>query len=634
MSDFEPVTPGPAFQAEWAKWQKQLREWRQAYDEWRQVLQQLQEWDEKESKGIQLPSIDPNFDVFGVENILDIGEGEPLFGNFEYEDWLLLSTRVELHLLVHHFRDDTGGAVLDESNLAHYYKCYFKRNFKPEDFAVKAAEEVILLVEDSVCIENALLEHKLPENTSWLHFLKLTEQLRRERMQALEAGDETVTLSFPGAEKEREAARKKQAAKEAELAEAGKEELRPLERRSRPSGPSGPAKRPLREGLREAQGPTKALRVDERRGGDREKERYGDPARRSVWGTRDERGRDPQREQSDRERDKHSDRYPERDLYSAGDRRHLQPDSRNHAATGSRIPGSHSQHDRNYGADRATRTLDTTQRGVTRPREPPPVSAYSRDRDRDNAARSREAVPRSSASASIPSAPQGSGRDSRMPIGATVGRDKRDAPATPGTGAASATAACERHGKGAGKVWRQERHLDPLDAFMAGMERHGEAFATGDVAPEPPKPPTPPPRPDRHHRGGDGYRDSRGYRPEAARRDYGDGYRTEPSRPTAYDRSTTTDSQRRHGAADGRRPSEHWPHGIPAYGGSAEPVRSDSGYRHSYGDYAHGSHGYQTEDRGRGLRDRDAGGQSAHYAVYERRDGRGYGPGRVNPQDL
>ena len=39
----------------------------------------------EESKGIQLPSIDPNFDVFGVENILDIGEGEPLFGNFEYE---------------------------------------------------------------------------------------------------------------------------------------------------------------------------------------------------------------------------------------------------------------------------------------------------------------------------------------------------------------------------------------------------------------------------------------------------------------------------------------------------------------------------------------------------------------------
>ncbi|CAE7352988.1 SUB2 [Symbiodinium natans] len=137
MSDFEPVTPGSAFQADWAKWQKQLREWRQAYDEWRQVLQQLQEWDEKESKGIQLPSIDPNLDVLAVENILDIGEGEPLFGNFEYEDWLLLSTRVELHLLVHHFRDDTGGAVLDESNLAHYYKCYFKKSFKPEDFAVR-----------------------------------------------------------------------------------------------------------------------------------------------------------------------------------------------------------------------------------------------------------------------------------------------------------------------------------------------------------------------------------------------------------------------------------------------------------------------------------------------------------------
>ena len=73
--------------------------------------------------------------------------------------------QVELHLLVHHFRDDTGGAVLDEplgevshivyrasasqvaavrSNLAHYYKCYFKKNFKPEDFAVRALTGRIL----------------------------------------------------------------------------------------------------------------------------------------------------------------------------------------------------------------------------------------------------------------------------------------------------------------------------------------------------------------------------------------------------------------------------------------------------------------------------------------------------------
>ena len=37
-------------------------------------------------------------------------------------------------------------------------------------------------MEDSVCIENALLEHKLPENTSWLHFLTLSGHISTFRM--------------------------------------------------------------------------------------------------------------------------------------------------------------------------------------------------------------------------------------------------------------------------------------------------------------------------------------------------------------------------------------------------------------------------------------------------------------------
>eukprot|EP00435_Cladocopium_sp_Y103_P058977 s622_g20.t4 len=189
MSNFDPVNPGRAFQAEWAKWQKQLREWRQSYDDWCQVIQQLQEWDEKESKGVhgQLASIDPNFDVFAVENIMDIGEGEPLFGNFEYEDWLLLSTKVELHLLVHHFRDDTGGAVLDESNLQHYYKTYFRKELKLDDYGAKTPSELLKLVKDSVHLTDGLMDFKHPEETPFVHFLKMTEQSRRERFQALEA---------------------------------------------------------------------------------------------------------------------------------------------------------------------------------------------------------------------------------------------------------------------------------------------------------------------------------------------------------------------------------------------------------------------------------------------------------------
>ncbi len=42
----------------------------------------------------------------GVTDILDLGNGMPLFDKFQYEDWTLLSTRYELHLLLHSFKKD------------------------------------------------------------------------------------------------------------------------------------------------------------------------------------------------------------------------------------------------------------------------------------------------------------------------------------------------------------------------------------------------------------------------------------------------------------------------------------------------------------------------------------------------
>merc|ERR1711920_570116 len=36
-------------------------------------------------------------DVFAVDNVNDVGNGEPLFANFAYEDWTLLGLRYELH---------------------------------------------------------------------------------------------------------------------------------------------------------------------------------------------------------------------------------------------------------------------------------------------------------------------------------------------------------------------------------------------------------------------------------------------------------------------------------------------------------------------------------------------------------
>ena len=37
-----------------------------------------------------------NLDVFAVDDINDTGNGEPLFSNFEFEDWALLGLRFEV----------------------------------------------------------------------------------------------------------------------------------------------------------------------------------------------------------------------------------------------------------------------------------------------------------------------------------------------------------------------------------------------------------------------------------------------------------------------------------------------------------------------------------------------------------
>ncbi|CAE8642448.1 unnamed protein product, partial [Polarella glacialis] len=59
------------------------------------VLQQLRE--EVEAQDV---------DLFSVEDVCDDGSGKPLFAHFGHEDWVLLSLRAELNLLVHAFKRD------------------------------------------------------------------------------------------------------------------------------------------------------------------------------------------------------------------------------------------------------------------------------------------------------------------------------------------------------------------------------------------------------------------------------------------------------------------------------------------------------------------------------------------------
>merc|ERR1712232_97851 len=96
-----------------------------------------------------------DLDVFGVEDVSDVGNGEPLFFNFVYEDWTLLATRYELHLLLHAFKkdlNDTDRPSFSEEHLAFYYNKYFKKTFSVKSFGTEKFSDVVELIKDTIGI--------------------------------------------------------------------------------------------------------------------------------------------------------------------------------------------------------------------------------------------------------------------------------------------------------------------------------------------------------------------------------------------------------------------------------------------------------------------------------------------------
>ena len=71
------------------------------------LLQKREEAKKKDAEGNAVePKPDPeivveDIDVMSVQDVNDLGTGEPLYANFVFEDWALLSIRYELWLLVH-----------------------------------------------------------------------------------------------------------------------------------------------------------------------------------------------------------------------------------------------------------------------------------------------------------------------------------------------------------------------------------------------------------------------------------------------------------------------------------------------------------------------------------------------------
>merc|ERR1712232_1148002 len=171
---------------------------------------------------------------FKVENVADIGNGEPLFANFSYEDWQLLSIAYELHLLVHAFRkalDDPDRLSFPEAHLSFYYDKVFRKSFSLKNYGMQKFSELNDYIKDTIKVkDDGYLDTPLDDSTARTYFVQLTEEHRRERERRVDAGDETARLKFPSAQAQAQGQQRP-----SPLQPAGKGAV----------GPSSAAKRPL-----------------------------------------------------------------------------------------------------------------------------------------------------------------------------------------------------------------------------------------------------------------------------------------------------------------------------------------------------------------------------------------------------
>eukprot|EP00927_Polykrikos_kofoidii_P055476 TRINITY_DN49726_c0_g1_i1.p1 TRINITY_DN49726_c0_g1~~TRINITY_DN49726_c0_g1_i1.p1 ORF type:complete len:507 (-),score=108.99 TRINITY_DN49726_c0_g1_i1:92-1516(-) len=183
-------------------------------------------------------------DVFGVDDVMDVGTGQPLFAHFAIEDWALLSLRFELHILVHAIaRDCTNKEVsgMTVEQLGFVYQKYFKRPLIAKNYGFDSLDELLNLVCDTVIPvgETAkILESQLMGELECNEiFVKLTEESRRDRQRRIDDGDEGAQLKLTAANA---AVLKAQWAVSFHMRTAvDSPGIQPMMRQALPSGPPG-----------------------------------------------------------------------------------------------------------------------------------------------------------------------------------------------------------------------------------------------------------------------------------------------------------------------------------------------------------------------------------------------------------
>merc|ERR1719343_157906 len=97
---------------------------------------------------------DEKKDIFSVQDVNDIGNGEPLFKDFAFEDWAMLQLRYELFLLQAAFKKDANDDErpgVTEQHFLFYFNRYYKKTLTPKHFGAETLDAVIKMVKD--CVE-------------------------------------------------------------------------------------------------------------------------------------------------------------------------------------------------------------------------------------------------------------------------------------------------------------------------------------------------------------------------------------------------------------------------------------------------------------------------------------------------
>jgi len=168
-------------------------------------------------------------DLFEVQDVCDIGAGEPLFANFIFEDWALFTLRYEMYLLAEGFKkdvDDPERTGFHESHFSHYYARYFKKTLNPKAYGKDNIRGLCEHVADTVGVDpdTGLFECKLAADAKRdvSDFLKAQEECRRERQRRLDAGDERGRICFDLLKKTEEAERQRLVNEKKRLADTAK----------------------------------------------------------------------------------------------------------------------------------------------------------------------------------------------------------------------------------------------------------------------------------------------------------------------------------------------------------------------------------------------------------------------------